>query len=274
MTAGSVQSGVLSARFPAEQLPPGRYELRAEAIDGAGNIATSTLRGDGEPMVLEAPLRAPTLLRAWLRSKSEQDRRLNVRYADQVSVAGRLSRPDGEPLGGRLVRVAIRPATGARQPAKVMTVRSGPNGAFKLDLEPGTSRRLEVRFAGSANLASSAAGELRLAVRSQVGLAIEPSAVSTGERIRISGQVMTRGAKVPRRGKLVEIQYFESDAQHWRPVTVTRSDRRGHFSTRYRFRYVSGRARILMRALVPAEAAWPYGPGRSKPVVVRVRGAA
>ena len=90
--------------------------------------------------------------------------------------------------------------------------------------------------------------------------------------MRFSGRVRTLGAPLPRRGKLVAIQYYEEEAKRWRPVLVTRSDHSGRFHARYRFRYVSGTARIRLRAAVLPEERWPYAPGASHPILLRVQG--
>jgi len=55
-------------------------------------------------------------------------------------------------------------------------------------------------------------------------------------------------------------------------VLMTRTDHGGRFQTRYRFRYVSGAARIRLRAVALAEERWPYAPGASRSVMVRVAG--
>ena len=55
-------------------------------------------------------------------------------------------------------------------------------------------------------------------------------------------------------------------------MLITRAGPDGRFRARYRFRYVSGLARIELRALAPAEQGWPYAPGASEPVTVTVRG--
>ena len=60
---------------------------------------------------------------------------------------------------------------------------------------------------------------------------------------------------MPRRGKLVAIQYLEAATGRWRPVLVTRTDHGGRFHARYRFRYVSGAARIRLRATALAGGA-------------------
>ena len=98
------------------------------------------------------------------------------------------------------------------------------------------------------------------------------ASVRTGQVVRFSGRVDSRGAPIPRRGKLVAIQYYESAARSWRPVLFVRSDRSGHFHARYRFRYVSGPARIRFRAVALAEERWPYSTGASAPLVIHVSG--
>jgi hypothetical protein len=90
--------------------------------------------------------------------------------------------------------------------------------------------------------------------------------------VKLSGRVRSRGAPVPRRGKLVAIQYLEAATHRWRPVLVTRSDHGGRFRARYRFRYVHGTAAIRLRATALAEERWPYAPGSSRPVTVTVSG--
>jgi hypothetical protein len=55
-------------------------------------------------------------------------------------------------------------------------------------------------------------------------------------------------------------------------VLVVRSDHHGRFRAHYRFRYVTGRAAIRLRATALAEERWPYAPGSSAPVTIRVRG--
>jgi hypothetical protein len=77
---------------------------------------------------------------------------------------------------------------------------------------------------------------------------------------------------VPRRGKLVAVQYFEVATRRWRPVLVTRSDHDGRFRAHYRFHYVTGVASIRLRATALAEDGWPYATGASRPVAVRVTG--
>ena len=109
-------------------------------------------------------------------------------------------------------------------------------------------------------------------MRSGVVFHAAPASLETGEAVRLWGRVRAQGAPIPRRGKLVAIQYLETTTGLWRPVLVTRTDHSGHFRDRYRFRYVSGSARIRLRAVALSEERWPYVPGASRPLAVRVSG--
>jgi hypothetical protein len=157
-------------------------------------------------------------------------------------------------------------------PAAAEAVRTGEEGGFELRLPPGPSRRVTVAFAGDGGQEEARRAGLELRVRSGVTLRVMPRQLRTGQAVTFSGTVKSSGAPIPRRGKLVAIQYLEAATGRWRPVLVTRSDHHGRFRAHYRFRYVSGRAAVRLRATALAEERWPYAPGSSAPVTVRVRG--
>jgi hypothetical protein len=90
--------------------------------------------------------------------------------------------------------------------------------------------------------------------------------------VTLSGRVLPGPARIPARGKLVTVQYLERASGRWQPALVTRTDARGHFEARYRFRYISAEARIRLRATALPEAGWPYASGSSAPVTVTVHG--
>lgn len=290
-----IRAGALGTELVAAtpELKPGTaYLFRAEARDGAGNVGTTTLRADGTPMSLRAPeggggagpggavagavgpaapQRPTQLLVALAASRGGGHGRggLTVDYGDPVLLRGRLSGEDGG-LAGRRVRVVSRPAAGARGGVEVESVTAAADGSFELRLPPGPSRRLTVAFAGDA-VQRPVRRRLALRVRGGVSLTASPRRLRTGGLLQLRGRVGSRGGRVPRSGKLVTISYWERAARRWRPVIVTRSDRAGRFAAGYRFRYVTGVARIRLRATVPAEADWPYAPGSSRPLTVEVR---
>jgi hypothetical protein len=294
----AIRAGVFATELAAArpELRPGTaYEFRAEASDHAGNVAATTLRADGAPMQFAAPGDSggrdsgrrdsggrgnrgrgdgrPARLLAGLaggRRPGRGRRGLTVDAGEPVLLRGALTDRDGG-LEDRRLRIVIRPADGASAGRQVVPVTTGSSGRFELRLPPGPSRRLTVVFAGEEDL-RPARRRLELRVRAAVSLRAEPRRLRTGGRLRLEGRVGSRGARVPGAGKLVTISYWEREAHRWRPVIVTRTDRGGRFRVSYRFRYVTGRARIRLRAQAPAEAQWPYAPGASPPLTIEVRG--
>lgn len=271
----------LLARTP--DFAPGTYVFRADAADRAGNTASTSLRADGTEMAIRktppavaprrsVPIREKTRLFARLRGGHGRGDALTVPFAAPALVSGRLTRADGAGIAGHPVRVVSRPSHGAIAKSTRTDLLTGERGGFELHLEPGPSRRLSVVFPGDAGLEPARRSSLELRVRSGISLRAAPRALRTGEAVRLSGKVRGRGAAVPRRGKLVAIQYLEAATHRWRPVLVTRSDHGGRFRAHYRFRYVSAAASIRLRATALAEERWPYAPGSSRPVTVRVEG--
>ncbi len=275
------ETASLRAHLP--DLGPGTYVFRADALDAAGNAATTTLRADGTEMAIRrtpppvAPTRVlsprtKTRLFAYLRGGHGRGEALTVPFGAPALLSGRLTRADGAGVGGRELRLVARPSHGALAGTERATVMTGERGGFELRLGPGPSRRVTVSFRGDGGLEPARRPSLELRVRSGISLRARPVSLRTGEMVRLSGRVRTRGAPVPRRGKLVAIQYLEAATRRWRPVLVTRTDHGGRFRARYRFRYVSGAASIRLRATALAEERWPYAPGSSRPVTVHVRG--
>lgn len=269
---------------PTPDLQPGTYLFRADAVDAAGNSASSTRRVDGTEMAVRklpplppppkpaAPPREKTRLFARLRGGHGRGDALTVAFGAPALLSGRLTRADGAGIAGRQLRVVTRPSRGALAPVGSETVTTGERGGFELHLAAGPSRRVSVSFAGDSGLEEASRPALELRVRSGVSLRAAPAALRTGQVLHLSGRVRGRGAPIPRRGKLVAIQYLEEATHRWRPVLVTRTDHSGRFRARYRFRYVEGRASIRLRATALPEERWPYAPGSSRPVAVEVTG--
>jgi hypothetical protein len=272
----------LTAHVPGD-LAPGTYLFRAEAVDAAGNSATSTRRADGVEMALrktaspaaakkvESP-RGKTRVFARLRWRRHRGARVTVPFGAAAVLSGRLLDADGAGLTGRHLRVVARPSRGALTRRRVFRLRTGSHGGFRLPMPSGPSRRITVNFAGESGLDGARRPALALRVRGGVVLHAAPRSLRTGQTVHVWGRVRARGAPLPRRGKLVAIQYYETAARRWRPILVTRSDHNGRYRTGYRFRYVSGTARVRLRAVALAEERWPYAPGASPPVSVRVSG--
>lgn len=283
---GDTASAGLVARLP-DGLSPGTYVFRADAADAAGNTASSTRRADGTEMALrKVPSPAPaqktartatvpaakTRLFAHLRWRRRRGSDVTVPFGAGAMLSGRLVSAAGAGLAGRQLRVVSRPSRGALARRRVDTVRTGSHGGFRIALVAGPSRRITVSYRGESGLAAARRAALALRVRGGVLFHAAPRALRTGQAVRLRGRVRLRGAPLPRRGKVVAVQYYESAAHRWRPVLMTRTDHSGRFQARYRFRYVSGVAQIRLRAVALAEERWPYAPGASRPTTIHVRG--
>jgi hypothetical protein len=275
LTDASGEAARLIAPMP--DLGFGTYLFRVEALDGAGNSASSTLRSDGTEMAVRkvAPAQQPkakTRLFARLRGGDGRGDVLTVPFGAPALLSGRLTRADGVGIAGRTLRVVSRNSRGALAPAASTTVQTGERGGFELRLPAGTSRRITVTFPGEPGLEPASREALELRVRSGVTLRVLPRQLANGESVRLSGRVRGRGAPIPRRGKLIAIQYLEAATKRWRPVLVTRTDHSGRFRARYRFRYVRGAALVRLRATALPEERWPYALGSSNPAAVHVSG--
>jgi hypothetical protein len=290
-SGGEQGTASLIASVP-DGLDPGTYVFHAEAADGAGNTASTTRRADGTEMALRKtppPVgpsrpaaaggeparsvpRAKTRLFAKLRWRHRHGTSVTVPFGAGAVLSGRLLSADGAGLAGRRLRVVSRPSRGALVPRRVEAVETGAHGGYEVALPAGPSRRITVAYPGGPGLAGARRAALALRVRGSAILSASPHSLRTGQSLRLWGRVRSRGAPLPRRGKLVAIQYYETAAHRWRPVLVARSDHSGRFQARYRFRYITGTARIQLRAVALAEERWPYAPGASRPVTVRVRG--
>jgi hypothetical protein len=230
----------------------------------AGEVMTAIKRAE--------PARGKTRIFARLGWHGRSGTELTVPFKATSMLSGRLLSGDGAGLAARSLRIVLRPSRGALGRVRAESVDTGPHGGFHLALPAGTSRRITVSFGGEERLDGASRSPLRLRVRGGIDFHTSPQTLRTGEAVRFQGQVRTLGAPLPRRGKLVAIQYYESAAKRWRPVLVTRSDHGGRFHASYRFRYVSGSASIRLRAVSLAEERWPYAPGASIPITVRVTG--
>ena len=238
--------------------------------------ATGQQGGRDRPGAPSSPSRprakAKTRLFAKLRWRHRRGQRVTVPFGAGAALTGRLLKADGAGLAGRRLRIVSRPSRGALMRRRVATVRTGRHGGFRLALPAGPSRRVTVVYRGEPGMARARRPALALRVRGAATLGAAPRRLRTGQSLHLWGRVRARGAPLPRRGKLVAIQYYENEAHVWRPVLVTRSDHGGRFHARYRFRYITGSARIRLRAVALAEERWPYAPGTSRPVLVRVHG--
>ncbi|MGA7396782.1 MAG: carboxypeptidase-like regulatory domain-containing protein [Solirubrobacterales bacterium] len=262
----------LKARFPSDEVPPGIYEFEARVLDAAGNGTVTTRRGNGSSMSMRAPTRVTSRLTARLRWQGSSLLALKVPFAGQAELEGRLTSPGGDALAGQRILVTQAPTFGSKLPGRTVETATDGEGFYSVLLDRGTSRRVSVSYPGTERVSGAQAGPLDLKVKGRISLRAKPKRLRTGRKLRLRGRVDVRWARPPARGNVVAVQYFERSSRRWRPVLVTRTNRFGRFRDSYRFRYITGIARIKLRAVLLPSQYFPFEPAASKPVRVKVRG--
>jgi len=261
-----VAGAVLRARWPSDDYPRGDYEFRVTGVDAAGNAASSTRRANGRPLVLPAPLKVASRVRASLRGAV----RRAVGPATAPALEGALALSSGAEAEDRPILVVERFAAGAERTERVTRTRTTSGGRFSLDLAPGPSRTVLVRFPGDRGAAAAASSPLELEVRPRVRLKASARVARVGGRpVVFGGRVDPALHELPAGGIAIQLQ-FRLPGDPWREFRTLRSDRRGRFRYRYAFSDDDSRgARFQFRAFAPTQSDWPYEPGGSRPVAVR-----
>jgi hypothetical protein len=267
----------LVARIDDARFPAGIYVLRATARDRATNQNSTQTRLDGRPMTVTLPLRTPTSVRAGVvtqrrarghgrvnRTVLEPD--VRSRFGAEIRVAGVVRTRDGRPVREAEVRVLSRTATSREQLFAV--VRTDQHGRFTYLAKASATTTFRIVYEGSGTTLPSQR-EVGLLVPASSTIGTRPHHVANGQVVTFIGRL--RSLPVPVGGKLVELQVVLSG--HWQTFRTVRSDSSGVWRVRYRFRRSCGALRYRFRARLPAEAAYPFEPGHTPAVGVRVRGA-
>lgn len=277
----------LVADIDDEQLAAGTYDFRARATDKAGNESSTATRTDGGRAAVRLPVRVTTGLRAgFLKTKTvrrvvrRKGRKRTVRRKVQVLsstgrlpfggrglIRGRLANPDGQPIDGAAVTAFALPLAGGGDPQTVGLLRTDSDGRFTYPVKATGNRVLRFKYAGSRRIRGST-GDVRLEVPASTSMTAAPRHLLNGQTVTFDGRV--RSNPVPATGKLIEIQaYFRG---RWRTISTTRSDASGRWRFPYRFGATVGTVRYRFRARLPVEGGYPFATGRSRVVIVVVRG--
>lgn len=247
--------GGIRARIDSRTPPPGRYLLRLEAADQAGNAMSTSRRADGKRMVVRFPLLERTGISSRLSSLGHR-----VAYGKRPRLSGRLRDSGGGSVRGRILRIVERFEPGSLPRARSRFVRTDRRGRYSVRLSAGPSRRVQVRFGGDGRYLPSGSRWRRLAVLGRATLRLSKRRVRAGGRVRFRGKVGIAGAEVPAPGKVVELQARERGERRFRTVReALHTDARGRIRTSYRFgRFYRRPARFLFRLKVTRQAGWPY----------------
>ena len=271
----------LLARIDDAALAAGAYQLRARAVDHAGNEASTDRRPDGALMSLTLPLRIESLMHAgFQRVRTVHERRngkvvrrrvtvlkkkVRVASGGHAQIAGRLVNRDGRGISGAEVRVFSASATSSEQ--LVATLQTDGNGRFRNRAAGSMSRTLRFVYAGSP-LVLPAARAIEMSVPAETSLRVDRGRVLNGQAVKFSGRLRTQ--PTPAGGKLVELQARLS--HRWQTFRTTRTDAAGRWTVPYRFKRTRGVQHFRFRARLPREANYPFAGGGSRVVTVRVQG--
>lgn len=282
------------ARIPDLDLPDGEYEVRALIRDRAGNRATI---GDGgrRAMSIRLPLRRRTEIAAALQrdTTTRSCRKATTTIAGrprtrmqcrEVALRASVPLPNRAPLAlrrgerpqivgsahgvprGASLEVVERPRTPGLAP-RTSRVQVDAAGAFRLWLEPGPSRTVELSYPGDVHaLPSRLAASVLVPAAST--LTASRRSVLNRQSVLFSGRLL--GAPIPAIGRTVDLQAHYRGA--WRTFATPRADAAGAWRYRYRFGASPGRISYPFRVLVQRDAGYPYETGVSRTVRVSVRG--
>ena len=275
----------LVARIDDAAMPAGNYELRATAHDQANNEASTTQRLDGQPMTLTLPLRIPAAIKVGVARKRTVIRtirrhgkrhrvrrhvtvlmpRAHVPFGRRVQIIGRLANRDGQGIAGAEVRVLSQVESAPEQ--LVAVLQTDAAGNYSYTATGSSTRTLRFVYTGTA-LTLPTQGDVRLVVPAMSSLRVSRHRVLNGQSVAFTGTV--RSLPVPPGGKLVELQVRLSG--RWQTFRTVRTDAAGRWRIPYRFKRTRGVQRFRFRAQLPAEAGYPFAPGASRSIQVRVRG--
>jgi hypothetical protein len=116
-----------------------------------------------------------------------------IDYGDDATVAGALTTRDGAPVGGQPVTVQAK-IDGRWKTSSTPTTAG--DGSFSAVVKPRVTRPLRARFAGAGELRSSVTPTLTLAVRPVVKLRRPPRRAGVRARVKLTGTVKPRKARV------------------------------------------------------------------------------
>ena len=269
-----LRGGRLVAIADDAGLAPGPYELEATASDVAGNTSRTDRLADGGPAYRVAPFRVATRLGAVLVAHARPGRpervaaSLAVVNGSAVRLRGSLLTTSGRPVAGAAVAIWAQPSASGASPSRLGTARTDRRGRLTWLVPAGPSRRIALRYAGAARVLGSRA-QVAVRVPARTTLTATPRRNRVGGTARFSGRLL--GGHLPAGGKLVLVQ-ARVPTRGWQTFAASRSSGSGRWFARYRFRATVGTVRYRIRAVVPAEAAYPFGRVVTRPVTIVVRG--
>ncbi len=253
----------------------GTHRLTVGVIDAAGNGAAVLDRvasfynppAPGVPGPANG-VNATTQAKLSVRWRHSRSSRLTSSFASRTLITGRLTGPGGVPISEAQIDVEATPAARGR-PLAMTAARTARDGSFTVRLPARISSRT-LRFAYRAHLGDLspvATGALMLRVRAGVVLSVTPRTAAVGQNIFFRGQL--RGHPIPAGGKQLVLE-ARSPGGSWIEFKVVRTDAKGRYRARYRFKF-PGPALYQFRVVCEPESDYPFAGGASRVLTVRER---
>ena len=198
--------------------------------------------------------------------KDRTPRSLRLKFASRPTITGRLVAESGTPIGGATVTVHARRRQFRAVAAQIDTVTTGADGSFSYRLPSGPARTITfdyTAFAGDARPAVTSAGLRTLGAASLTAKAT-PRAPRGGVLMRLAGALR----HLPRANVQVTIQARQG--RSWNTVATVKTRAGGRYSWPHRFTRAQRGRTFRLRAHVDSPV-YPFTPGNSRPVSVRVR---
>jgi hypothetical protein len=178
-------------------------------------------------------------------------RRSVVHFGAANWLSGRVAGPRSKIRGGT---VALLDASNVRMP--VPAARIGRSGRFELRLRPVRQEKVRPVLLSSTEQPQACGRRVSVRVRAGLKFDVAPRRLRNGQSIVMSGRL--RALPVPAAGKTVAIQARARGLASWTTVSLVRSDSRGRFKYRYRFRRTFQETTYEFRAMAPRERGYPY----------------
>jgi len=268
----TVDGGRLVANLPDESMADGLYDLRAHAVDRAGNERSTTTLADGTPMTATLPLRSPTKISGGrLQTRHRHGKRvrylatrLRLAYAHRTKLRGRLADKDNKSMAGTPIAVSELIDVPGASWRPVRTITTSATGAFGFrTAKRGPSRTLRIRYEGTPTVRPSQV-DVHLAVAASSTIHASKRRVRSGHAVRFSGNL--RGGHVPS-GMTVQMQ-VNLGSGRWQGFANPRVKRNGAWTTTYKF--TGGPRRWTFRARITPHPGYPFRTGHSSSTAVRV----
>jgi hypothetical protein len=255
--------------FDTTGLPDGAHHLVVTVVDAAGNSATvldRTITLANSPANGRGASTAAVLSARWQRTRGT---RLTSAFGRSQTITGRLLAPGGVPIAGAQIAVSATPSYAGASSSAMRGAVTGSDGSFVLKLTPRlSSRTIALSYTAHADESQPVTvRKLKLAVRAPMSVRITPRRAPSEGTIRFHGRLLA--GPVPRGGKPVILE-ARSGGGPWIEFHVIRTDRRGRFSSSYRFKF-PGPAVYQFRILCEQEADYPYAAGSSRVLTVSER---